>query len=224
MAGREDNEARKSSPGRIAARSNQVSGRLATLSGLALVAGAIPIPLLPDRVLTQLRGAIVHDTCTRHNIGLTTDARELLADANHQDRVRQMLKKGLLLIARRILKRLGPLAPLTAAANAVEVFALGHLLERYLTQHRTREQLRIQPEEAAALRRAIDRAVITALYPSTRPTTLALPEATEDLRDEFTRWIDTVLLTTATVPNYIQRRIEAAFDEVVATTSELFDD
>jgi len=38
---------------------------------------------------------------------------------------------------------------------------------------------------------------------------------TEDLRDEFTRWIDALLITTAAVPDYLERRLVAAFDEVV---------
>ena len=38
----------------------------------------------------------------------------------------------------------------------------------------------------------------------------------EDLRDEFTRWIDAALLTAAGLPGYLERRLDAAFDAVVA--------
>ena len=38
----------------------------------------------------------------------------------------------------------------------------------------------------------------------------------EDVRDEWTRWTDAVLLTTATLPSYVERRLEAAFDQVIA--------
>ena len=39
-----------------------------------------------------------------------------------------------------------------------------------------------------------------------------------DLRDELTRWIDAALLTSASVPSYVERRLEAAFDEIVRET------
>jgi hypothetical protein len=65
------------------------------------------------------------------------------------------------------------------------------------------------------LRTAIDAAVLRAFMPSTRPVPLALPQASEDLRDSFTRWIDLLLIGGATLPSYIERRLEAAFDEVI---------
>jgi hypothetical protein len=43
----------------------------------------------------------------------------------------------------------------------------------------------------------------------------------EDLRDEFTRWIDALLLTSAALPSYLERRLEAAFDEIVEQTPGL---
>ncbi len=221
-------------PGKLEERENSASiealqhhrvigGRLASLSGMALFAGVIPLPFLPDRVLRQLRGTVAHDTSTRHGISLTSDARDMLAAAHTHDRMRVMLRKGLQLLARRVLRRLGPFTPLTAAVGAVEVFALGHLLDRYFAQFRQRSSVRLQAAEATQLRQAIDRAVLNAFHPATEPTTLALSEANEDLRDEFTRWLDTLLLTTATLPNYVERRIEAAFDEIVGDYSELCD-
>ncbi len=200
-----------------------VGGRLATLSGMALLVGAIPLPILPDRALQQLRGAVAHDTSSRHGLSLTSDARATLAATSTHDRMRVMLRKGLQLLARRLLRRLGPLAPLTAAVGAVEIFALGHLLDRYFSRFRNRTSVRLQAAEATQLRQAIDRAVVSAFHPATQPTTLALPEANEDLRDEFTRSIDNLLLTTATMPNYVQRRLEAAFDDIVGAYSELCD-
>ena len=45
----------------------------------------------------------------------------------------------------------------------------------------------------------------------------------EDLRDEYTRWVDTFLLTGAALPSYVERRLESAFDEVCAESPELYD-
>jgi hypothetical protein len=73
-------------------------------------------------------------------------------------------------------------------------------------------------EEARLVRDAIDRAVLRALSPALRPSETTQGEGVEDLRDELTRWIDALLLTSAALPSYLERRLEAAFDEIVAQT------
>ena len=67
-------------------------------------------------------------------------------------------------------------------------------------------------DEARRVRGAIDRAVIQVLSPAISPRPLVVNEGVEDLRDEFTRWLDTLILAGATVPSYIERRLDAAFD------------
>lgn len=198
-----------------------IAGRLGVLTGAALLAGTLPLPVLPDRMLLHLRGAIAHDTAARHAVSLATDARQTLAQPSSSDRMRAMLRKGFEMLVRQLLRRLGPLAPLSAVARAFEVYALGHLLDRYLRRVRRQRSLRMHQPEAARLRQCIDEAVIRAFYPSTKPQPLLLVEGAEDLRDEFTRWVDTLLLAGATLPSYLQRRLEAAFDEVVARMPEL---
>jgi hypothetical protein len=193
-----------------------VAGRLGMLTGAALLAGTLPLPVLPDRMLLHLRGAVAHDTAARHAVSLATDARQTLAQPSSSDRMRAVLRRGFELLVRQVLRRLGPLAPLSAAARAFEVYALGHLLDRYLRRVRRQPSLRMQQAEAAKVRLAIDEAVIRAFYPSTRPQPLHLAGSAEDLRDEFTRWVDTLLLAGATLPSYLERRLEAAFDEVAA--------
>jgi len=200
-----------------------VPGRLGMLTGMSLVAGAIPLPILPDRVLRQLRGAVAHEAASRHGLSLSSDARQMLARPTHTDRMRAVLRKGVELLTRRVLRRIGPLAPLSAAASAFEVYALGHLIDRYLTQLRAPGAARMHAAEAERLRTAIDTAVMRSFYPATTPSRLRLPEAGEDLRDEFTRWLDTVLVTVATLPSYLQRRLDAAFDEIVSETPERID-
>jgi hypothetical protein len=121
-------------------------------------------------------------------------------------------------LARQLLRQLRPLGVLSAAARGLEMFALGLLLERYVTRVRTTRAVRIHQEEARLVRTAIDRAVVRAFSPSLRPQTTTLNEGVEDLRDEFTRWLDALVLTSAALPGYLERRLETAFDEVVAQT------
>ena len=63
-----------------------VPGRLGVLTGASLLVGFIPLPFVPDRVIRQLRGAIVHDVSSRHGISLTTEARRALAARDQPQR------------------------------------------------------------------------------------------------------------------------------------------
>jgi len=78
-------------------------------------------------------------------------------------------------------------------------------------------------EEARLVREAIDRALLRAMSPALRPPVATLNQGAEDLRDEFTRWVDALLLTSAALPSYLERRLEAAFDEIVADMPGLQD-
>ena len=198
-----------------------VSGRLAVLTGVSLAAGAIPLPILPDRVVTHVRGAVAHESAARYGLSLSSDARRALARPNAKDRMRALLRKGVELFTRRLLRRVGPLAPLSTLVTSFEVYALGHLLDRYFEEVRAPGTVRILEGEAERVRVAIDEAVLVAFYPTTQPNPLMLGKGTEDLRDEFTRWIDTLLVGAATLPSYLQRRLDAAFDEVIKRSPEL---
>ncbi|MGK3998687.1 hypothetical protein [Sorangium sp. So ce1024] len=188
-------------------------GRLAVLTAFAVGASWIPVPVLPDRMLVRIRGAIAQDTVARHGLSLTTDARALLAQpATDQTPIRRAAQ----LVTKEVLRRLNPANALAAAARGLEVYALGHLLNRYITRVRRTSAVRIHADEARWIRDAIDRAVRRSLSPSLRPDVTVLPSGAEDLRDEFTRWIDAFLLAGAAVPEYIERRLDAAFDEIAA--------
>jgi hypothetical protein len=195
------------------------SGRLALLTAYALAANAIPLPFLPDRVLSRVRGAIVHDVVSRHGLSLTSDARGLLADPSSEQRTR--LVRAAESVARQLLRRLRPFGVLDAASRGIEVYALGHLLDRYLREVRPTATVRMHLEEARRVREAVDKAVIRALSPTLQPSETTLPDGIEDLRDEFTRWVDSMLLTSAALPSYVERRLEAAFDQIVAETPGL---
>jgi hypothetical protein len=192
------------------------SGRLAILTGLSLAASAIPIPLLPDRVVFQIRGAIAQDVAARHGLSLTTDGRKALAEHSLESPVRETLKRGLGFLSKTFIKKLSPLATFFTATAAVEVFAIGHLFDRYLDQHRGSKSVRITGEEARAVRKLIDASILRALSPSLQPSAVPLLPPPEDLRDEFTRWIDTVILMGAGLPAYLERRLDSAFDTVIA--------
>jgi hypothetical protein len=197
------------------------TGRLAMMTAYAVAATVIPVPFVPDRVLVLVRGAVVHDVVSRHGLSLTTDARAALAEPDTEARTR--LVHTAESVARRLLRRLRPLVVITAASRGIELYALGFLLERYVEQVRAAGAVRMHLEEARLVREAIDRSILRALSPSLRPSPTTLGEGAEDLRDEFTRWIDAILLTSAALPSYLERRLEAAFDEIVAATPGLRD-
>ncbi len=195
------------------------TGRLAVMTAYAGLVTVIPVPFLPDRVLMRVRGAVVHDVAARHGLSLTSDARAVLAEPDSEGRTK--IVRAAEGIARQLLRRLRPLGVLTAASRAVELYALGVLLERYVTHVRADSSVRLHLEEARLVRDAIDRAILRALSPALQPSPLTLSEGAEDLRDEFTRWIDSLLLTSAALPSYLERRLEAAFDEIVEQTPGL---
>jgi len=208
-----------SSPIAVSPSEASPTGRLAVMTAYAVAASSIPIPFVPDRVLTLVRGALVHDVASRHGLSLTSDARAVLADPSSESRTRMVrAAEGL---ARQLLRRLRPVGVLAGASRGVELYALGLLVERYVTRFRTTGAVRIHLEEARLVRDAIDRAVVRALSPSLRPALTTQAVSHEDLRDELTRWIDAVLLTSAAVPSYLERRLEAAFDEIVEQTPGL---
>jgi hypothetical protein len=195
------------------------TGKLAVLTAYALAAATIPVPFLPDRVLSRIRGAVVHDISARHGVSLTSDARSALAATDSEERSR--LSRVAETVARQILRRAGPLGFMGSLTRGIEVYALGFLLERYLRDVRPMGSVRIQIDEARRVRDAIDKSIVRALSPALRPALTTLAEGSEDLRDEFTRWLDALLLTSASIPSYLERRLESAFDELVTETPEL---
>ena len=167
-------------------------------------------------MLIRVRGAVVHDIVSRHGLSLTSDARAMLADPDSEQRTRMV--KVAETIVRQVLRRLKPLGVINSVSRGLEVFALGLLLERYITEVRPGGQVRMHLEEARKVRGMIDRAAVRALSPSLKPGQATLADGLEDLRDELTRWVDAILLTSAALPSYLERRLEAAFDQVVGET------
>ncbi|MCC6557837.1 MAG: hypothetical protein IT372_33235 [Polyangiaceae bacterium] len=181
------------------------------LTVIGVAAATIPLPVVPDRLLARIRGAVAHDTAARHGLSLTGDARDLLARPGGDH---NLIRKAAEVVAGQLLRRISALGTVAAVARGLEVYALGHLLDRYITRVRPTGAVRIHGDEARRLRDAIDRASARALSPSLDAGLTVLPDGAEDLRDEFTRWIDALLLTGAGVPSYLERRLNAAFDEI----------
>jgi len=193
------------------------TGRLAVLTAAAVSALALPLPVVPDRIVARLRGAIAHDTAARHGLSVTTDARKILASIDSEHGGKNLARKAAEAVGLAILRRgLGPFGALTTIVRGLEVYAFGHLFDRYLVRARRSGAVRIHVEEARKIRETIDRAVLHVFSPSLQPASITMNAAVEDLRDEFTRWVDSAILTGASLPSYIERRLEAAFDEIVS--------
>ena len=190
-------------------------GRLGTYTVLGGVTGVVPLPWLPGLVAKRVRGALVHDLVSRHGLSVTPEARKILvegAETSHD-----YLKMGASFAVGRVLGRLGPLALLGPVRSAFSTFVLGHLLERYLDTARSTRSVRIDVDEARRVRRAIDQALVYALTTEGKDAPEDRPFGPEDLRDSTTQLIDGVLLSAASMPGWILRRLDAAFDETLAS-------
>lgn len=194
---------------------NAPTGRLMMLSAASMGALALPLPIVPERMVGRLRGALAHDIAARYGLSMTADARKILADASRHAGPQNVARTTLEMIGRTLLSR-GPLGALTSLAGGLEVYAFGHLFERYLARVRTTQAVRIGIDEAKLIRQLIDRSVLRLMSPYLKPASITMQDVIEDLRDEYTRWVDTAILTSASLPSYLERRIEAAFDEVAA--------
>lgn len=209
---------RNSSPA-LARTQALAPGRLSTLALVGGAAGAVPLPLLSWAVLRRVKGAVAHDIATRHGLSLTPEARDALATPFGGKRPTALLST-LVYVARRTLRRLGPLGVVPPMSAWLEVYALGLLFDRYLLRYRESNAVRIEVVEAMRLREAIERALGGTLSLKTHPMPGAKSsDPIEDARDATTRLFDGLLLGLAAVPHSAQRRLEAAFDEATRTMS-----
>ena len=195
-------------------------GRLGLLTILSAASGAVPLPFVPAQMLSNVRGAIVYDVARQHGLSLSKDARRALSVADSTNPRRARLISIATWAASRLLRRVGPLWALSPAAAAIETFTLGHLLDRYLEEARTDHGIRIEADEAKRIRRIIERSLVQTLAPDivvTRENRADNPPG-EDQRDDLTRLLDWALLSAASSPAYLLRRLDAAFDRVIRET------
>jgi hypothetical protein len=198
-------------------RRNLGNGRLGTYTIIGAMTGVVPLPWVPDAMVRRVRGALVHDLTSRHGLSLTPEARAILVEPSGSDGPRGVLTQGVTFVVTRILGRFGPLAMIPPVRSALGTWVLGHLLQRYLDTARTQRSVRIDVEEARRVRRAIDQALVYALTTDARRSREDPPIPPEDLRDPSTQIVDGVLISVANMPNWLVRRVEAAFDEVLSS-------
>ncbi len=190
-------------------------GRVGTYAVLGAAAGSVPLPWLPDAMARRVRGALAQDLAGRHGLSITLEARELLTEPAGTEGPRGVGAQAMRFVTRRLLGRFGPLGFVPPVRSGLETFVLGHLFARYLERLRTERAARIDVEEARELRRAIDRALILVVSPEVHGHVESAPRPTEELRGTLTQVVDGVLMTFASAPEWMLRRIEAAFDEAI---------
>lgn len=202
----------------IALHSPVERSRIGAYSAMGAAIGAVPLPWLPDALVRRVRGALAHDVAVRHGLSLTREARDVLAEPSGPDGPRGIVAQALRFVgaklAMRTLTRFGPAGLVWPAMSALQTYALGHLLDRYLEAARTERAVRIDVEEARRVRLAIDGALMRALTVET-PRTEA-PTEIDDQRDGSTVLVDGLLSLAAGVPGRVVARVEAAFDELLA--------
>lgn len=191
-------------------------GRLGTYTILGGATGIVPLPWVPDAIARRVRGALVHDLTSRFGLSLTPEARQVLVEPGGGDGPRGLISQGVTFAVTRVLGRFGPLAAVAPVRSALGTFVLGHLLQRYLDGARTVRAVRIDVEEARRIRRAIDQALLYALTTEARGSGDDASIPPEDLRDQSTQIIDGVIISMASLPGWFLRRLDAAFDEVLA--------
>ena len=201
----------------LVGRSQLGGGRLGTYTVLGAVCGVVPLPWIPDATVRRVRGALVHDLTSRHGLSLTHEARTILVEPNGTEGPRGFLKQGATFAISRVLGRVGPFAFIPPVRSALGTYVLGHLLQRYLETARTVRAVRIDVEEARRVRRAIDQSLIYALTTEANGSREDPPFAPEDLRNQGEQIVDGVLISIASMPGWLVRRLDAAFDEVLST-------
>lgn len=190
-------------------------GRIAVYAALGGASGVVPFPWLPNAMARRLRGALAQDIASRRGLSLTKEARELLAEPEPREAARGLFGEAIRFASRKLVTRFSPLAILPPVRGAAHVFALGHLFDRYIEKNRTLRSVRIDEEEAKLIRKGIDAAMMAVINPELAVERAPRLNAAEDLRDAPTQMLDGVLIAVAGLPEWLVRRLDAAFDDFV---------
>lgn len=204
-------------------RSTQARVTVFAIAGA--IAGIVPLPILPRRILRQIRGAMAYDVCAQHGLALTTEARDVLAEPTAGGHRPGISKDALTYVATRALARLGPYATIVGPVrSAFETLAFGRLLDRYLEKFRGQGSrgrvVRIDGEEAHRIRDVLDRATMRVIKPGLVTGEAVIQEPPEDYRDSVEKWVDTVMINAARLPEWIATRLDAALDDVMRGMSD----
>jgi hypothetical protein len=193
-------------------------GRLGVYAAIGGYAGAIPIPLVPDALLRRVRGALLHDLAARRGVSLTREARDRLSDPKGPRQTRTLMSEALRVLGNRLalraLRALGPFGFVRPLAGAIQTYVLGRLFDRYLDLHRGPREPVIDAIEASLVRVAIDGALARAITVSVE--TDAVQGDTGSDRGAVTAFVDEVLGRVAGIPEQVTRRLDMAFDDIIA--------
>jgi hypothetical protein len=191
-------------------------GRLGTYTALGAMTGTVPLPWIPDVVARRIRGALAHDVAARHGLSITPDARKVLAEPAGPEGPRSFIGHAANFLAGKLLAKVGPLWVLGPVRNGAQTYVLGHLMHRYLSRARKGPSIRIDVEEARVLRKAIDEALLAVVMSDVHGAPDEAAQAPEDFRDSTTVLADGFIIGAASLPGWLVRRLEAAFDQVLA--------
>lgn len=198
------------------------AGRVGAYAALGALATVIPLPVLPDAGSKRIRGALAFDIAARHGISLSNEARKILEEPWSSSLPKGLIAQAARFAAGRFLSRLGPLGFLSPIRSGLMVFLFGMLFERYLETARTERAIRMDIEEARKVRKAMDRALLLVLTvktegPFSGGSTTFAPRPPEELRTSANQLADSVILAAAGIPEWLVARLEAAFDESLAS-------
>jgi hypothetical protein len=198
----------------LASRAPVERGRLGVYAALGASAGAVPLPWIPQTLARRIRGALVNDVASRHGTSLTPEARAVLADPSGPDVPHGFVARAARYVGARVLARFGPLGALFPIRYATQTYVLGYLFDRYLEVARKERSVRITAAEAVRVRRAVDGAVLRALTVDAAP--IPEPVVVDDQRDPTTALVDGLMGAVAGLPTRVLRRLDAAFDDLLA--------
>ncbi len=195
--------------------------RLGVYAALGATAGSVPLPWVPGALVRRVRGALVHDVAARHGVSLSSEAREVLSEPSDPESRSGVVSRAVRYAGKRIalraLAQVGPLRALWPLGQALRTYALGALLDRYLSQRPDDAAPRIEHGEALRVRRAIDGAILRILdTPAADVEAPRLPG--DDARDATTAAVDGFLGAAAGLPSQMARRLEAAFDALLSAS------
>jgi hypothetical protein len=194
-------------------------GRLGVYAALGATAGSVPLPWVPGALVRRVRGALVHDVAARRGVSLSSEARETLSAPSDPEARGGVVSRAMRFAGKRMalraLAQIGPLRAIWPVGQALRLYALGALLDRYLAGRPEGSSSRIEHEEALHVRRAIDGAILRIL--DTHSEGDEEPRLADDSRDPTTAAVDGLLGAVAGLPSQMMRRLEAAFDALLST-------
>jgi hypothetical protein len=110
-----------------------------------------------------------------------------------------------------MLGKFGPLGFVGPVGAGALTYILGRLFFRYVSELREDPTVRIDADEARKVRKAMEQAVFRAFSTAAESEHLE-PIEPEDVRDEVTKLTDGLIATAASLPSWLTRRLDAAFD------------